>query len=183
MKLSYASAATLKAIANEAYAVGVTRAIAALLAALSLCPVATAAAPKRANLPAMARSLVKAGAPAALVYVRTSTGARTGAAGYADRSRHTPMRVADRWRIASLTKAFVATVALQLEAEGRLDIDDRVKNFWRGAAPTGGATPLRELITHTSGLFNSPDPADAADFARAWSPTDLLARALAHPPN
>src|SRR3954447_8789363 len=183
MKLSYASAATLKAIASEAYAVRVTRAIAALLAAFSLCPVATAAAPKRANLAAMARSLVKAGAPAALVYVRTSTGARAGAAGYADRSTHTPMRVADRWRIASLTKAFVATVALQLEAEGRLDIDDPVQKFLPDVVPNGSVITLRELMNHTSGLFNYTDAADAADFARAWSPAELLARALAHPPN
>src|SRR3954463_10621150 len=154
MKLSYASAATLKAIASEAYAVGVTRAIAALLAAFSLCPIATAAAPKRANLAAMARSLVKAGAPAALVYVRTPTGARAGAAGYADRSTHTPMPVAGRWRIASLTKAFGAPFALRLEAEGSLDPADPVQHFLPGVVPTAGAIPLRELMNRTSGLFN-----------------------------
>src|SRR3954453_969976 len=180
MKLSYASAATLKAIARQAYAVPMTRALAALLAALSLCPAATAAAPKRADLGAMARALAKAGAPAALVYVRTPTTTRAGAAGYADRSTHTKMRVADRWRIASLTKAFVATVVLQLEADGKLDIDDPVEKYLPGVVPNGPAITLRELMNHTSGLFNYTDAADAADFVRAWSPAELLARAFAH---
>src|SRR4051812_12039603 len=159
------------------------RTLAALLAALSLCPVATAAAPKRANLAAMARSLVKAGAPAALVYVRTATSARAGAAGYADRSTHTKMRVADRWRIASLTKTFVATVVLQLEADGKLDIDDPVEKHLPGVVPNGPAITLRELMNHTSGLFNYTDTTVAPSFGHVWSPAELLALAFAQPPN
>jgi D-alanyl-D-alanine carboxypeptidase len=163
-----------------------TRVLAALLAALSLSPVAAAAAPKRANLGAMAHAMVKAGAPAALVYVRTPTAARAGVAGYADRSTHTPMRVADRWRIASLTKAFVSTVVLQLEAEGKLDIDDPVEKFLPGVVPNGSAITLRELMNHTSGLFNYTDAFvddPIADFTRTWSPSELLALAFTHPPN
>ena len=162
-----------------------TKAFAALLAALVLCPTASAA---RANLGQLARSLVKAGAPGAIVYVRTPTATRAGTAGYADRAAHVSMRAADRYRIASVTKAFVSVVILQLEAEGKLDIDDPVSRFLPGVVPNGFAISLRELMNHTSGLYNyTDDPAffDAliANPSRTWTPQELLAVAFAHPPN
>ena len=73
---------------------------------------APAATPKRANLASIARELVKSGAPGAIVYVRTPTGARAGVAGYADRAAHVSMRAADRYRIASVSKAFVSVVII-----------------------------------------------------------------------
>ena len=163
-------------------------AIVVVLAVLTLgVGAAPAAAPKRANLGQLARSLVQSGAPGAIVYVRTPTGARAGVAGYADRAAHVSMRAADRYRIASITKAFVSVVILQLEAEGKLDIDDAVANYLPGVVPNGGAITLRELMNHTSGLFNYTDD-DAfvkdpiTNFSRAWTPQELLALAFAHPP-
>ena len=149
---------------------------------------APAASPKRANLSTIARELVKSGAPGAIVYVRTPTGARAGVAGYADRSAHVSVRAADRYRIASVTKAFVSVVVLQLEAEGKLDIDDPVAKYLPGVVPNGSAISLRELMNHTSGLFNYTDDAafvsdPITSFSRPWTPQELLALAFAHPPN
>jgi D-alanyl-D-alanine carboxypeptidase len=149
---------------------------------------APAATPKRANLASIARELVKAGAPGAIVYVRTPTGARAGVAGYADRAAHVSMRAADRYRIASVSKAFVSVLILQLEAEGRLDIDDAVAKYLPDVVPNGGAITLRELMNHTSGLFNYTDDTafvndPITNFARTWSPQELLALAFAHAPN
>ena len=157
---------------------------AVVLAALALAPAATTAA----NVKAMARGLVKSGAPGAIVYVRTPTGTRAGVAGYADRAAHISMRVADRYRIASVTKAFVSVVILQLEAEGRLDIDDPVEKSLPGLVPNGGAITLRELLNHTSGLFNYTDDegfgeAILANPSRVWAPRELLAYAFEHAPN
>ena len=149
---------------------------------------APAATPKRANLGQIARSFVKDGVPGAIVYARTPTGARAGVAGYADRAAHVSMRAADRYRIASVTKAFVSVLILQLEAEGKLDIDDSVAKYLPGVVPNGGAITLRELMSHTSGLFNYTDD-DAfvkdpvTNFSRSWTPQELLALAFAHPPN
>jgi D-alanyl-D-alanine carboxypeptidase len=42
---------------------------------------------------------------------------------------------------------------------------------------------LRELMNHTSGLFNYTDAIDPASFARAWSPSELLALPFVHPAN
>jgi D-alanyl-D-alanine carboxypeptidase len=146
-----------------------------------------AAPPRRANLPQLARSLVKAGAPGAIVYVRTPTATRSGAAGFANLSTHTTMRAADRYRIASVSKAFVAVVVLQLEAEGRLDIDDPVERWLPGVVPNGAAITLRELLNHTSGLFNYTDDPTffetvVSNAARVWAPLELLAFAFAHAP-
>src|SRR5436190_2298941 len=159
------------------------RSAAVVLAALALSPVATASV----NLKALARTLVKTGAPGAIVYVRTPTATRAGVAGYADRSAHVSMRAADRFRIASVTKAFVSVLILQLEAEGKLDIDDAVAKYLPDVVPNGGAITLRELMNHTSGLFNYTDDAAFVDdpitnFARTWSPQELLALAFAHAP-
>jgi D-alanyl-D-alanine carboxypeptidase len=166
----------------------VRKALAVLLAVLAVwVSAAPAATPRRANLPQLARSLVKAGAPGAIVYVRTPTTTRSGAAGFADRTAHVTMRAVDRYRIASVTKAYIAVVVLQLEAEGRLDIDDPVERWLPGLVPNGGAITLRELLNHTSGLYNYTDDNDfiqrlIADPGRAWPPRDLIAFALAHPP-
>jgi D-alanyl-D-alanine carboxypeptidase len=165
------------------------RALAVVGAALAIAVAPASASPSvaRINLPQLARSLVKAGAPGAIVYVRTPKRARAGAAGFADLSGHVAMRAADRYRIASLTKTFVAVVILQLEAEGRLRIDDPVDRWLPGLVPNGAAITLRELLNHTSGLFDyTEDPAfgDAllAAPTRTWTPRELLPYAFAHPP-
>ena len=110
--------------------------VVAVLATLMLgVGAAPAATPKRANLGQIARTLVKSGAPGAIVYVRTPTGTRAGVAGYADRDAHVLMRAADRYRIASVTKAFTAVLALQLVAERRLDLRQTVQHYLPGELP------------------------------------------------
>jgi D-alanyl-D-alanine carboxypeptidase len=161
--------------------------LAVLVLGISAAPAATPKA-KRINLSSIARELVKDGSPGAIVYVRTPTATRTGVAGYADRSAHISMRASDRYRIASVTKAFVSVLILQLEAAGKLDIDDPVEKYLPRVVPNGGAITLRELMNHTSGLFNYTDD-DAfvndpvTNYSRAWTPAQLLAVAFAHPPN
>ena len=139
------------------------------------------------TLQRIVRRLVAGGAPGALAFVRNPGGGDGVAAGYADLRTRTPMAATDGFRIASVTKTFVATVVLQLEAEHRLDIDDRVERWLLGIVPNGGAITIRELLNHTSGLFDySEDDAHTqaviADPGRRWSPYELLSVAFAHPP-
>jgi D-alanyl-D-alanine carboxypeptidase len=142
---------------------------------------------RRATLQGIVRRLVAARAPGALAFVRAPAGTSGVAAGYADLGTRTPMRSTDGFRIASVTKTFVATVVLQLEAEGRLDIDEPVERWLPGLVPNGSAITIRELLNHTSGLFDFDDD-DAhtqtviADPGRRWMPHELLAVAFAHPP-
>ena len=97
------------------------------------------------------------------------------------------MAARDRFRAASITKTFVATVVLQLVAEGRLGLDDPVERWLPGAVRDGGAITIRQLLDHTSGLF---DYFGDRRFVRAviarpdrrWSPRTLVAIAMRHPP-
>jgi D-alanyl-D-alanine carboxypeptidase len=166
------------------------RALALAVLALAVAAVPAQAAkpkPKRENLSLLARTLVKSGAPGAVVYVRTPTATRTGVAGFADIGAHVTMRAADHYRIASVSKAFVSVVVLQLEAEGKLDIDDPVEQFLPGLVPNGAAISLRQLMNHTSGLFDyTADETFGASIltnpSRVWAPRELLPFGLMHAP-
>jgi D-alanyl-D-alanine carboxypeptidase len=133
------------------------------------------------------RSLVAAGAPGAVAVLRTPNGTRRAAAGLSRLQPPTRMKVTDRFRIASVTKTFVATVVLQLAAERRLRLDDRVERWLPGLLANGGAITLRQLLGHTSGLFDYDEDeawarARIANPAREWSPRELVAIATSHPP-
>lgn len=86
------------------------------------------------------------------------------AAGVGDIANAAPLRQDDHFRIASITKTFVATVALQLVAEGKLAIDDTLATFVDGI-PNGDAITLRDLLGMTSGVYNYiNDPLIAVDY-------------------
>jgi D-alanyl-D-alanine carboxypeptidase len=97
------------------------------------------------------------------------------------------MRAVDRYRIASVSKTFVATVVLQLAAEGRLQLADPVERWLPGSVPNGTAITIRQLLNHTSGLFDYTNDeaaveAEIANPSRVWTPRDLLSVAFSHPP-
>jgi D-alanyl-D-alanine carboxypeptidase len=138
------------------------------------------------SLARLASRLVQAGAPGAIVAVRTPGGVRSAAAGAARLRPRAALRPTDRYRIASVTKPFVAAVVLQLAAEGRLRLSDPVERWLPGQVPNGRAITLRELLDHTSGLFDYDQDAAwvkarIADPARTWTPRELVAVAARHP--
>ena len=93
-----------------------------------------------------------------------------------------------------MTKSFVATVVLQLAGEGRLGLDDSLQRWLPGAVPGGEHITIRQLLNHTSGLYNYTDellprltakPARQAlrqMAARNFQPRQLVAIAADHPP-
>ncbi|MFI9554812.1 serine hydrolase domain-containing protein [Nonomuraea endophytica] len=94
-----------------------------------------------------------------------------------------------RFRVASGTKAFTATVLLQLAGEDRLHLDDSVSR-WLPRLDT--RITVRHLLQHTSGLFDYfrapgswPQLHTAAGFAthrlRTYHPSELVTLALKHP--
>jgi D-alanyl-D-alanine carboxypeptidase len=84
------------------------------------------------------------------------------AAGVADLSTREPIRPGSRFRIASVTKPFVAAAALRLVEDGRLHLDDTVDVLLAGEYDellrSGGyqtrSITLRHLLTHTSGIYD-----------------------------
>jgi D-alanyl-D-alanine carboxypeptidase len=141
----------------------------------------------KTRLQEIARELVAGGSPGALVVVMTPSGIHRAAAGFANLEAKARLRPSDRFRIASVTKTFVATVILQLAAERRLTLDDPVDRWLPGAVPGGASITIRELLNHTSGLFDYDEDqawvnARISDPGREWTPRKLIAIATSHPP-
>jgi D-alanyl-D-alanine carboxypeptidase len=63
------------------------------------------------------------------------------------------MPVGGRFRIASVSKTFLATVVLQLVGEGRLRLDDPVGHLLPGRSVGLGRVTVRQLLSHTSGIY------------------------------
>ena len=133
-------------------------------------------------------AIVDAGAVAALAEVADRSGTRRAAAGVTRLGRPAPAPAGGRFRVGSVTKTFVATVVLQLQAERRLGLEDPVQRWLPGVVPGGDRITLRQLLNHTSGLYDYTDALDLSPEAwlpqrfRSWEPAELVALATARPP-
>ncbi|MBT2383061.1 serine hydrolase [Streptomyces sp. ISL-11] len=100
-----------------------------------------------------------------------------------------------RFRAASTTKTFTATVALQLAAEGKLSLDDTVEKWLPGVVAgngnDGSKITVRDLLRQTSGLFDHVDDPELSqallrDFEKhrfdATPAQDWVAVAMRHRP-
>jgi D-alanyl-D-alanine carboxypeptidase len=140
-------------------AVAVTVALLAGCATGGSSPPAAAPAPVVAAVE-VARSAL--GAPGALL---ASSGAATqtwsAVMGTTELGGAVPVDVAMRWRSGSITKVVVATVVVELVSEGRLGLDDPVSRWVPGllAADRPDVT-VRQLLDHTSGLFDETNDVD-----------------------
>ncbi|MFL6076143.1 MAG: serine hydrolase domain-containing protein [Mycobacteriales bacterium] len=149
-------------------------------------PARTAAPP--AGVQAALDRIVADGVPGVIAYGRENGRAWRATSGVADLATGAPARPNDRVRIGSDTKAFVSTVLLQLEGEHRLSLSDSVERWLPGLVPNGAAITLRELLNHTSGLYNyTDDPRVLGPYLRGdrsyyWAPRDLVGVAVSHPP-
>jgi D-alanyl-D-alanine carboxypeptidase len=94
----------------------------------------------------------------------------------------------DRFRIGSLTKSYTATVILQLAEDQRLSLDEAVETYVPGLVPGGQDISVRQLLNHTSGLFEYEDDARvlkpylAGDLSHVTTPRRLVRIAVSHPP-
>jgi D-alanyl-D-alanine carboxypeptidase len=127
--------------------------------------------------------------PGAVLVVRHGEHTLRLARGYADLKHKTPMRTSHRFRVGNVTTSFVATVVLQLVAEGKLALDDTVESRLPGAIPTGATITLRQLLNMRSGLFDYLNDGDTTvtsrlltDPSHRWAPLDLIAITNRHPP-
>lgn len=160
------------------------------IAALTLA--LTTLSPTQDSLEQQLGALVKTKAvSAALVRVSENGKDWTAAAGYRDMVSRKPADAAGHFRIGSVTKTFVATVVLQLADEGKLSLDDPVAGHLPGALPEGSTITVRQVLQHTSGLFDYAGAGipgwSARDFRPVESlydqtPQELLAVGLSRPP-
>lgn len=176
----------------------------ALVGALMLvaCSGATAAEPKKAtpaSLQADVNAIQAAGSTAVVAQVADHGVVISAVAGTAVYGTVTPVDPAARYRQGSVTKTFVATVILQLVGEGRMSLDDKVDRWLPGLITGNGndgtKITVRQVLQHTSGLFDygsdngfldttlSSEAKFNANKHHQYTPQDLVAIALAHPPN
>ncbi|WP_432065403.1 serine hydrolase domain-containing protein [Streptomyces sp. C10-9-1] len=191
------------AAAALAVAALITGAAPAAAAAPAPAPAGTAAAPPAAGPGAHQATqealdaAVAAGAPGAVAGAVRGHRAWRGTAGAADLDTGKPRTPRDRFRVGSITKTFVATVLLQLEAEGRIDLDESVGSRLPGLVEGNGhddsQVTIRQLLNHTSGIadytadpdfgervFGSGFPEHRYD---TWTPQSLVRTAMKHAPD
>ncbi|MEV1023085.1 serine hydrolase domain-containing protein [Streptomyces sp. NPDC050264] len=107
-----------------------------------------------------------------------------------------PRSAHDGYRVGSITKTFVSTVLLQMEAEGKLDLDDKVDQWLPGVVHGNGhdgdRISVRQLLNHTSGIFDvtSDEGFQKRVFTKGflkhrydtWTPAQLVRIAMGHRP-
>ncbi|MEI5101205.1 serine hydrolase domain-containing protein [Streptomyces sp. PmtG] len=137
---------------------------------------------------------VREGVPGVLARAHDVRGTWRGSAGVADLGTGRPPLAADRFRAGSISKVFIATVLLQLTAEGKLSLSDTVEKWLpgvvRGHGHDGRAIRVRQLLNHTSGVYDyTEDPGLHLQGIQylthrydTWTPEQLIALAMNHKP-
>jgi D-alanyl-D-alanine carboxypeptidase len=134
------------------------------------------------HLEAAVDRVVSVGVPGTLVLVRDGDRTQMAAAGLADVGARRKLRPADRFRVGSVTKTFVATIVLELAAEKRLRLDDPIARRLPGFLPDGARITIRDLLAHRSGLPDVADDPAVLNGARStWSPRRLVALVARQP--
>ncbi|MFF0575481.1 serine hydrolase domain-containing protein [Streptosporangium saharense] len=162
----------------------------ALAASLAMASPAVAATTgdNTEQLRRLARELVAAGAPGVIARIDDGHGHPVEIVEQAPWTRQDHLLTAtDEYRMGSNTKTMVATLVLQLVAEGKLTLSDPVEKWLSGKVPNGKAITLRMLLNHTGGLFDyTEDPALRPSIVgrerRRWTPAKLLAVGVKHDP-
>ncbi len=154
---------------------------------------ASARASRDAAVRTALRALMADGAaPGAAVLVRDGRGTRFTAVGVADVRTGRRIHRNDHFRAGSLTKTVIAATTLRLAAQGRLRLDDSVASHLPGLVTgqgnDGRRITLRQLLTHTSGLYDyTADPGFARELSAAGSrtrtPASLVRIAVSHRPS
>ena len=98
------------------------------------------------SLVGAADEVVAQGVPGVVVRLRTGNETKALARGKAAAD--------DRFRVGSVTKTFVAVLALTLADRGMLDLDDRVSRHVPGLLRDGDRVTVRQLLGHTAGLYD-----------------------------
>ncbi len=95
-----------------------------------------------------------------------------------------------RFRIASVTKTFTATVVLQLAGENRLNLDDSIEKWLPGIIQGNGyddnQITIRQILNHTSGIAEYSRSKEANFFTnttKSFTAEELVKIRLSLPPD
>ena len=126
--------------------------VATLAVAVLVAVAATRLEDSAPSLEAAAQRVVEGGVPGVIVRLRDGDDVQELARGEA--------RVGDRFRIGSVTKTFVAALALEVAEFGTLSLDDTAAELEPGIVSDAEEITVRDLLSHRAGLFDyTSDPA------------------------
>lgn len=91
------------------------------------------------------------------------------AAGVANVATGEAMSPLHQFRIGSATKSFTAMLIMQLVDEGKLNLNQKLEEFFPGQFPDGNAITIKMLLNHTAGIFSFTD--EFPDFEWAFGVT------------
>jgi len=108
--------------------------------------------------------------------------------GVSDLATKRPLVPTDLMLAGSIGKTFVAAVMIQLAQEGKINLDDRIEQWfkaepWFARLPNANEITIRMLLNHSSGIANHADDdkfykALAGNPDRVWKYEDLIAFVL-----
>jgi len=119
-------------------------------------PAAALPAPDYQGLRQALQGVVTAGSPGAFALVSDRGGAGgTVSTGTGDLATQQPVDPRGEFRIGSITKNFDAVLTLQLVAKHKVDLDGPAVDYLpTGVLPADSPITVRELLSHTSGLYD-----------------------------
>ncbi|HKR66284.1 MAG TPA: serine hydrolase, partial [Thermoanaerobaculia bacterium] len=105
--------------------------------------------------------------------------------GFANLEWNIPNTVDTKFRLGSITKQFTSMIVMQLVAEGKIKLDEKMTQYLPDyRADTGDRITIRHLLTHTSGIPSytgqpgflqnvSRNPYEVAAFVKQYASGDL----------
>ena len=114
------------------------------------------------SIDSLMRSLYSAGDPGcAITILRNNKPVFSKGYGVANRESNIPINTRTVFNVGSVTKQFTAMAILQLEAAGKLSLDDKLgKYFPQFPKNQANGVTIRHLLTHSSGIIDHYDYVD-----------------------
>ena len=114
-----------------------------------------------------------------LVVVKDGQIIKSAGYGVADRKRKIPATPETVYKIASVSKQFIATGIMLLAQDGQVSVDDAVSRYLEGTPDSWKPITIRHLLTHTAGLVRE---APGFDPRKVQSDADVIRTTYAMPP-
>ncbi len=98
--------------------------------------------------------------------------------GNASHEHNVPNRPETKFRIASVSKQFTSMLVMQKVAEGKMDLDDTIREYIEDyPEPQGDIITIHHLLSHTSGMphYGPFEPQFSPDYSRQpWEHRDFV---------
>jgi len=155
-----------------------------LLGAAAALTVAAPAQALPADFKAKADELLKrsfpdAGPGAAVIVTEHGKPVYEAGQGLADLDARTKITPETVFRIGSITKQFSAAIMLQLVAEGKVSLDDKLSKYLPDFPKPGADATIAQLLNHTAGVQSYteiPGWMDEAHTAKAYTTEEMIAQ-------